>query len=366
MGPEVRALEAELAAFCGARHAVTCASGTDALLLVLMAKGIGPGDAVICPAFTFCATAEVVALVGATPVFVDVDEATFNLDPESCRARRCHRAQGRASTRRRSFRSICSACRPTIAPSRRIAEAEGLFVLDDAAQGFGAAYQNRRSARSRWRPRRASFRRSRSAATATAARSSPTTTSSPRRCAACACTARAPQIRQRAHRHQRPARHHPGRGADREAEDLCRRDRGARPDRAALFAERFADVVTVPRRRPTARPRSGRNTRSACRAAGATASPPRSRRRAFRPRSIIRSRSIAGGLSAFPGGRGRRAGERAAGRGGDQPADACLSRRADAGSDHRGGPARARGLIEFRLGSARSRTAPHPMHGPSR
>ena len=62
LGPEVTAAEADLAAFCGARHAITCASGTDALLLPLMAKGIGPGDAVICPTFTFCATAEVVAL----------------------------------------------------------------------------------------------------------------------------------------------------------------------------------------------------------------------------------------------------------------------------------------------------------------
>src|SRR5437588_2064588 len=85
LGPEVRALEAELAAFCGARHAVTCASGTDALILALMAQLIGPGDAVICPSFTFTATAEVVALVGATPVFADVAEATFNLDPQSCR-----------------------------------------------------------------------------------------------------------------------------------------------------------------------------------------------------------------------------------------------------------------------------------------
>src|SRR5207248_2064611 len=81
MGPEVEALEAELAAFCGARHALSCASGTDALLLALMAKDIGPGDAVLCPAFTFCATAEMAALLGATPVFVDVDEATFNIDP---------------------------------------------------------------------------------------------------------------------------------------------------------------------------------------------------------------------------------------------------------------------------------------------
>src|ERR1700747_1745301 len=83
LGPEVRALESELAAFCGARHAITCASGTDALRLVLMAWGIGPGDAVICPAFTFCATAEVPALCGATPVLADVDAGTVNLDPAS-------------------------------------------------------------------------------------------------------------------------------------------------------------------------------------------------------------------------------------------------------------------------------------------
>src|SRR5437764_3075231 len=81
LGPEVRAAEAALAAFCGARHAITCASGTDALLLPLMAKGIGPGDAVICPAFTFHATAEVVVLAGATPVFADEEEDSFNRDP---------------------------------------------------------------------------------------------------------------------------------------------------------------------------------------------------------------------------------------------------------------------------------------------
>src|SRR5215475_15992287 len=79
-GPEVTQLEAELAAYCGAKHVVSCASGTDALLMVLMAKAIGPGDAVLCPTFTFCATAEVVALTGATPVMVDVNEATFNMD----------------------------------------------------------------------------------------------------------------------------------------------------------------------------------------------------------------------------------------------------------------------------------------------
>src|ERR1700683_224468 len=82
-GPEVRALETELAAFCGARHAIVCSSGTDALRLVLMAWGIGPGDAVICPAFTFHATAEQVALLGGTPVLADVQADTFNLDPAS-------------------------------------------------------------------------------------------------------------------------------------------------------------------------------------------------------------------------------------------------------------------------------------------
>src|SRR5262249_57049900 len=82
-GREGRGSEAALAASGGPRHAVTCASGTDALLMVLMAKEIGPGDAVVCPSFTFCATAEMVALVGATPVFADVDAATFNIAPDS-------------------------------------------------------------------------------------------------------------------------------------------------------------------------------------------------------------------------------------------------------------------------------------------
>src|SRR5580700_12284099 len=83
-GPEVRALEADLAAFSGAKHVIGCASGTDALLLVLLAWGIKPGDAVICPAFTFHATAEMVALLGATPIIADVAPDTFNLDPASC------------------------------------------------------------------------------------------------------------------------------------------------------------------------------------------------------------------------------------------------------------------------------------------
>ena len=81
MGPEVAALERELESFCGATHAITCSSGTDALSLALMALGLKRGDAVVCPAFTFCATAEVVALLGAVPVFVDVDPYTYNINP---------------------------------------------------------------------------------------------------------------------------------------------------------------------------------------------------------------------------------------------------------------------------------------------
>jgi dTDP-4-amino-4,6-dideoxygalactose transaminase len=143
MGPDVVRLESELAAFCGARHALSCASGTDALLLVLLAKGIGPGDAVICPSFTFCATAEVVALVGATPVFADVEAATFNLDPASLR-----KAVATAKQRGLKPKAIIPvdlfglpADHDAIATTAR---AEGLFVLDDACQAFGAAYKQRR------------------------------------------------------------------------------------------------------------------------------------------------------------------------------------------------------------------------------
>jgi dTDP-4-amino-4,6-dideoxygalactose transaminase len=143
LGPEVRALEAALAAFCGARHAVSCASGTDALVMVLMAAGVGPGDAVICPSFTFTATAEVVALVGATPVFADVEEASFNLDPESLRAA-CAMARA-LGLRPKAVIPVDLYGQPAdydrIMP---IAEAESLFVLDDAAQAFGATYKNRR------------------------------------------------------------------------------------------------------------------------------------------------------------------------------------------------------------------------------
>src|SRR5580693_4060450 len=142
-GPEVTQLEAALAAFSGAKHVVTCASGTDALLMVLMAKGIGRGDAVFCPSFTFCATGEAVALTGATPLFVDVDGATFNIDAASLK-------RGIATARKLGLKPVAvipvdlfgqSADHDAIAA---IAAEAGLFVLDDAAQAFGASYKGRR------------------------------------------------------------------------------------------------------------------------------------------------------------------------------------------------------------------------------
>jgi dTDP-4-amino-4,6-dideoxygalactose transaminase len=142
-GPEVAQLEADLAAFCGAKHVVACASGTDALLMVLMAKGLGRGDAVLCPSFTFCATGEVVALTGATPVFVDVDAATFNIDPASLQS-------GIATARKLGLNPRVVIPVDLFGQSvdhdavAAIAEAAGLFVLDDAAQGFGASYKGRR------------------------------------------------------------------------------------------------------------------------------------------------------------------------------------------------------------------------------
>jgi len=143
LGPEVRALEAELAAFCGARHVIACASGTDALLLALMAWDIGRGDAVICPNFTFCATAEMVALLGATPVFADVQAETFNLDPESLR--RAIATAKRLGLKPRAVIPVdlfgLPADHDAIAG---IAAEHGLAVLDDAAQAFGAVYRGRK------------------------------------------------------------------------------------------------------------------------------------------------------------------------------------------------------------------------------
>ena len=143
-GPEVTEFEQKLAAFAGAKHAVSCSSGTDALALLLMAWGVKPGDAVFCPGFTFCATAEVVPWVGATPVFVDVKADTFNMDPESL-----EQAIAVAIEQGLTPKVVIPvdlfgqpADYDAILP---IAEAHGLKVLCDTAQGFGGTWNNRRT-----------------------------------------------------------------------------------------------------------------------------------------------------------------------------------------------------------------------------
>ena len=143
LGPEVAELERQLAAFCGARHCISCANGTDALLLALMAEGVGPGDAVFVPAFTFVATVEVAVLAGATPVFVDVRPDSFNLDVESLEA-----AIGEAKTRGLKPRCVIPVDlygQPADYEAiSEIAEAHGLLVIADAAQSFGASLDGKK------------------------------------------------------------------------------------------------------------------------------------------------------------------------------------------------------------------------------
>jgi dTDP-4-amino-4,6-dideoxygalactose transaminase len=145
MGPQVAQLEKQLAEFAGVKHCIACANGTDALLIVLRAWGIGPGDAVFVPTFTFAASAEVVALVGATPVFVDVFEDTYNIDPASLEAAiALVKREGKLKARvvmpvdlfgqPADYRAI-----------EPLVKREGLKLLCDAAQGFGALIDGRRA-----------------------------------------------------------------------------------------------------------------------------------------------------------------------------------------------------------------------------
>ncbi|HEY4124922.1 MAG TPA: DegT/DnrJ/EryC1/StrS aminotransferase family protein, partial [Rhizomicrobium sp.] len=145
MGPQVAALEAQLAEFAGVKHAIACANGTDALLIVLRAWGIGPGDAVFVPAFTFAASAEVVALVGATPVFVDVLEDTFNMDPQSLEAAIAMvKRDGKLTPRVVMPVDLFGQTADYHVLEPIIARA-GLKMLCDAAQGFGGLLDGRRS-----------------------------------------------------------------------------------------------------------------------------------------------------------------------------------------------------------------------------
>lgn len=142
MGPEVDTFEKALSEFCGAKHSISCANGTDALGLVLMAKNVGRGDAVFVPTFTFAATAEVVAWVDATPIFIDSDPRTFNMCPKSLE-------QGIALAQNLGLKP--TAVIPVdlfglpadFDAITAIAQRHDMWILDDAAQGFGGVYKGR-------------------------------------------------------------------------------------------------------------------------------------------------------------------------------------------------------------------------------
>lgn len=138
LGPEVTELEEKLGAYVGAKYCITCANGTDALQIAQMAFGIGPGDEVITPGFTYIATAETVALLGAKPVYVDVNSKTYNLDVEKLEAAITSRTKAIIPV------SLYGQCADFDAINA-IAEKYGIPVIEDAAQSFGATYKGRKS-----------------------------------------------------------------------------------------------------------------------------------------------------------------------------------------------------------------------------
>lgn len=138
MGPEVAELEQRLAALCGARHCITVSSGTEALVIALMALGIGRGDEVITTPFSFIATAEAIVLTGATPVFADIDAATCNID--------ANQVEALISPRTRAILPVSLFGQPADMDAlNAIAQRHGLTVIEDAAQSFGASYRGKRS-----------------------------------------------------------------------------------------------------------------------------------------------------------------------------------------------------------------------------
>lgn len=137
-GPNVKAFEAEAAAYAGAKHAISCASGTDALLIALRAAGVGPGDEVITTPFTFVATASTIVMCGAVPVFVDIDPKTFNLDLDQVAAA--------VTPRTKAIVPVHLFGQPVhLAPLKALCGKRGLRLIEDAAQSFGADYGGRKS-----------------------------------------------------------------------------------------------------------------------------------------------------------------------------------------------------------------------------
>ena len=157
MGPEIKQLEKKLAGFVGVKHAISCASGTDALLLALMAHGIGPGDAVYTSPFTFIATAEVIQLLGATPVFVDIDPVTFNIHPARLSTAIAALKKGDSGShplpkahngglKSKALIAVDLFGLPAdYTTINRIASEQGLVVIEDAAQSFGAELNGKRA-----------------------------------------------------------------------------------------------------------------------------------------------------------------------------------------------------------------------------
>lgn len=144
MGPEVKELEAGLAAFCGARYCISCANGTDALHIALLAIGAGAGDAVLVPSFTFAATAEAPCLVGATPVFVDIDQASYNMDPSSLR-RAIAQARAKGLTPKAVIAVDLFGLPADYPAIDEIAKSEGMTLICDSAQGWGGEINGRKT-----------------------------------------------------------------------------------------------------------------------------------------------------------------------------------------------------------------------------
>jgi UDP-2-acetamido-2-deoxy-ribo-hexuluronate aminotransferase len=148
MGPEIKELEDRLAAYVGAKHAVSCSSGTDALLMPLMAYGVGPGDAIFTTPFTFIATAEVIQLLGATPIFADIDPKTFNIDPGALAEAITSLGKNpkTAHLKPKGIIPVDLFGQPADYDKiNSLAKRHGLFVLEDAAQSLGATYKGRRA-----------------------------------------------------------------------------------------------------------------------------------------------------------------------------------------------------------------------------